>query len=97
MKRRRPVGKGYKLLKRDKNKTYKEPWLLVSSLADCHGYADKFAKCYSSRMQIEESFRDQKSYRYGLGSDLHGTKEEISLTETPRHYWPHWLIGFITC
>ncbi len=40
------VGKGYKLLKRDKNKTYKEPWLLVSSLADCHGYADKIAKCW---------------------------------------------------
>lgn len=65
------VGKGYKLLKRDKNKSYKEPWLLVSSLPECHDYASKIAKCYSSRMQIEESFRDQKSPRYGLGSDLH--------------------------
>jgi hypothetical protein len=32
------VGKGYKLLKRDKNKSYKEPWLLVSSLPECHDY-----------------------------------------------------------
>ena len=73
------VGKGYKLLKRDKNKSYKEPWLLVSSLPECHDYADKIAKCYSSRMQIEESFRDQKSSRYGLGSDLHGTKSKSRL------------------
>ncbi|EMF0715875.1 IS4-like element ISEc29 family transposase, partial [Acinetobacter baumannii] len=91
------VGKGYKLLKRDKNKTYKEPWLLVSSLADCHGYADKIAKCYSSRMQIEESFRDQKSHRYGLGSDLHGTKKksrlEILLLLAALVNWFHYLLG----
>jgi|GEM_PF-5388556 len=54
------VGKGYKLLKRDKSRQYKEPWLLVSSLPGSNGYAEKIAKCYSSRMQIEESFRDQK-------------------------------------
>ncbi|WP_445425728.1 IS4 family transposase [Alishewanella sp. HL-SH06] len=91
------VGKGYKLLKRDKNKSYKEPWLLVSSLPECHGYADKIAKCYSSRMQIEESFRDQKSSRYGLGSDLHGTKIKsrlgILLLLAALANWFHYLMG----
>lgn len=91
------VGKGYKLLKRDKNKSYKEPWLLVSSLPECHDYANKIAKCYSSRMQIEESFRDQKSPRYGLGSDLHGTKSKsrlnILLLLAALANWFHYLLG----
>ncbi|WP_445427447.1 IS4 family transposase [Alishewanella sp. HL-SH05] len=91
------VGKGYKLLKRDKNKSYKEPWLLVSSLPECHDYASKIAKCYSSRMQIEESFRDQKSPRYGLGSDLHGTKSKsrlnILLLLAALANWFHYLMG----
>ena len=91
------VGKGYKLLKRDKNKSYKEPWLLVSSLPECHDYASKIAKCYSSRMQIEESFRDQKSPRYGLGSDLHGTKSksrlDILLLLAALANWFHYLMG----
>lgn len=55
------VGTGWKLRKRDKHKSYKEPWLLVSSLAQTPDYALKIAKCYNARMQIEESFRDQKT------------------------------------
>ena len=91
------VGKGYKLLKRDKNRQYKEPWLLVSSLPESHEYAEKIAKCYSCRMQIEESFRDQKSHRYGLGSDLHGTRKksrlEILLLLAALANWFHYLLG----
>lgn len=84
-------------MKRDKNKSYKEPWLLVSSLPECHDYAGKIAKCYSSRMQIEESFRDQKSPRYGLWSDLHGTKSksrlDILLLLAALANWFHYLMG----
>lgn len=67
------VGTGWKLRKSDKHKQYKEPCLLVSSLPNCFGYATKIAKCYGKRMQIEESFRDQKSQTYGLGSEAHRT------------------------
>ncbi|MFN4053557.1 MAG: IS4 family transposase, partial [Alishewanella aestuarii] len=52
---------------------------------------------YSSRMQIEESFRDQKSHRYGLGSDLHGTRKksrlEILLLLAALANWFHYLLG----
>lgn len=69
------VGKGHKLLKKDKNRSYKEPWLLVSSLPKKHHFLEKVIKLYGMRMQIEAGFRDQKSVRFGLGSDLHRTSK----------------------
>ncbi|QTL35390.1 IS4 family transposase [Pseudoalteromonas viridis] len=69
------VGKGHKLLKRDNKRTYREPWLLVSSLPKRHNFTEKVIKLYSMRMQIEAGFRDQKSVRFGLGSDLHRTNK----------------------
>ena len=57
------VGTGWKLRKRDRHKAFKEPCLLVSSLPQVSDYARKIAKCYNARMQIEESFCDQKSKR----------------------------------
>ncbi|WP_196765353.1 hypothetical protein [Pseudoalteromonas luteoviolacea] len=35
------VGKGHKLLKRDKKRSYREPWLLVSSLPKRHNVLEK--------------------------------------------------------
>ena len=91
------VGKGCKLLKRHRNKSYKEPWLLVSSLPECHDYAAKIAKCYSSKIQIEQSFSDQKGSRHGLGSDLHSTKSQsrlgILLLLAALANWFHYLMG----
>jgi len=39
------------------------PWLLVTSLT--YATAKRVVDIYSSRMQIEESFRDMKNHRYG--------------------------------
>ena len=91
------VGTGWKLRKSDKHKQYKEPWLLVSSLPDCFNYATKIAKCYGKRMQIEESFRDQKSQTYGLGSEAHRTYKrkrlEVLLLLAALANWLHYMIG----
>lgn len=40
-----------------------DPWLLATSLAD--GDADHIVRQYAKRMQIEETFRDAKSHRFG--------------------------------
>lgn len=45
----------------------KEPWLLATSLSSKQWNAKKIVKLYSSRMQIEESFRDMKSVSLGTG------------------------------
>ncbi|QFU25193.1 IS4 family transposase [Shewanella eurypsychrophilus] len=39
----------------------KEPWLLATSLCSSSTTAKKIVKCYATRMQIEESFRDVKT------------------------------------
>ena len=45
----------------------KEPWILVTSLPENSKIAEKVVGIYSSRMQIEEGFRDLKSTKYGFG------------------------------
>jgi hypothetical protein len=47
-----------------------EPWLLVSSLGLQHLSADAVVRLYSQRMRIEQSFRDTKNLRVGLGLDV---------------------------
>lgn len=51
----------------------KEPWLLATSLPVTSTLAKRVVACYSQRMQIEESFRDVKSTRFGLSLELHLT------------------------
>lgn len=41
----------------------KEPWLLATSLTDDGSH--RIVKIYSKRMQIEETFRDEKNHRFG--------------------------------
>jgi hypothetical protein len=43
-----------------------DPWMLVTSL---DGPAAEIVRCYSTRMQIEETFRDKKSHRFGWALD----------------------------
>jgi hypothetical protein len=45
----------------------KEPWILATNLPKTYN-TTKVMYAYKKRMQIEESFRDIKSTRYGLGS-----------------------------
>ena len=47
-----------------------EPWLLVSSLGLQHLSADAIVGLYTQRMRIEQSFRDTKNLRVGLGLDV---------------------------
>lgn len=47
------------------NKRMKEPWCLVTSRGDAT--ASSTVKLYGRRFTIEETFRDQKDLRFGLG------------------------------
>jgi len=46
---------------------HRAPWLLVTSLPHEHGSERRIKQLYAQRMQIEETFRDAKSHRWGLG------------------------------
>lgn len=48
-------------------KLYKDPWLSATSLPNTYGAAKRIMKLYALRMQIEETFRDCKGQRWGLG------------------------------
>lgn len=48
------------------SRSYREPWLLVSSLQGRNA-AKKVMTIYKKRMTIEEAFRDLKSTKYGFG------------------------------
>lgn len=48
-----------------KAKNMREPWCLATSLSDCS--ASEVVKLYKRRFTIEETFRDQKNPRFGLG------------------------------
>ncbi len=48
----------------------REPWLLVTSLSSQSARAKRVVSIYAGRMQIEESFRDLKSERFGLGFEV---------------------------
>lgn len=45
----------------------REPWLLVSSIGLQHLEAQAIVTLYAQRMRIEQSFRDTKNLRWGLG------------------------------
>lgn len=70
---------------------WKEPWLLTTSLpVETEEQANAIIKRYGARMQIEESFRDQKSARFGLGMAMHHTHKTKRLTVLV-------LIGTLAC
>jgi Transposase DDE domain len=45
----------------------REPWLLATSLSPRRWSAHRVVRAYEKRMQIEETFRDLKSHRWGYG------------------------------
>lgn len=53
----------------------REPWLLATSLKVTSKLATHVVNIYKTRMQIEEGFRDNKSFRFGLGFELNQTKK----------------------
>jgi hypothetical protein len=46
---------------------HRAPWLLVTSLPHELGSERRIKQLHTQRMQIEETFRDAKSHRWGLG------------------------------
>ena len=58
-------------------KRAKEPWLLATSLVN--GDASAVVACYAKRFQIEETFRDTKSHRFGFSFEDAGSRTECRL------------------
>lgn len=52
----------------------REPWLLVTSLPATTKLAKRIVNIYKTRMQVEESFRDVKSVRFGIGLELNHSR-----------------------
>lgn len=70
--RRARGGHSRKMARRER-----EPWLLAASVSLAELQAAEIVALYAKRMQIEQSFRDLKSHRYGAAF-------EDSLTRDPR-------------
>lgn len=66
----------------DYSRSTREPWLLASSLGENYS-PQAVIGMYKRRMKIEESFRDLKSNKYGLGMEkvktIHKNRLEIFL------------------
>jgi len=75
----------------------REPWLLVTSLPAISKLAKKVVSIYSTRMQIEESFRDVKSVRFGIGFELNLSRSaerlQILLLVAMIATFVLWLLG----
>jgi len=61
------------------SKAAEEPWILVTSLPKKFNSEKKIVKIYKTRMQIEESFRDAKSTKFGFGFEHARTKSRERL------------------
>jgi len=76
---------------------HRAPWLLATSLPHARGSSRKIKQLYAQRMQIEETFRDTKSHRSGLG--LHyarcdnGRRLEVLLLIAALASLVLWLVG----
>lgn len=57
----------------------RDPWFLATSLTEEGASSLEIVEYYSSRMQIEEEFRDTKSHKYGFGLSDSGTKIHIRI------------------
>ena len=77
----------------------REPWILASNLPAGRRLAHSVVQIYRQRMQIEESFRDMKSARFGLALEFHRSRDPqrlaILLLILAFALWVLWLIGSI--
>jgi hypothetical protein len=76
---------------------HKAPWLLATSLPHDRLACRKIKRLYALRMQIEETFRDLKNHRWGLGvryaHSRDGKRLEILLLIAALTTLMHWLLG----
>jgi hypothetical protein len=61
-------------------KSAREPWLLATSLSRAQYTPAQVVGMYGKRMQIEQSFRDLKSHRYGMGFEDSQTRDSKRLS-----------------
>jgi len=77
----------------------REPWLLATSMKVNSKIAKQVKNIYATRMQIEETFRDVKSARFGLGFELNGTYKtkrlQILLMIVMLALFVLWVLGLI--
>ena len=77
----------------------KEPWLLASSMQVNSKLAKQIKNIYATRMQIEETFRDVKSARFGLGFELNESYKpkrlQILLMIVMLALFVLWILGMI--
>jgi hypothetical protein len=75
----------------------REPWLIVASPALADLSARQLVALYARRMQIESSFRDLKSHRYGQGFEdsltRSGKRIEILLLVNALAAFASWIAG----
>lgn len=80
-----------------KARAQREPWLLAVSPSLAHLKPAQIVNHYTTRMQIEEAFRDLKCVRYGLGFalNLSRTRERLAalLLIALLSFFVLWLIG----
>jgi len=88
---------GHGTLAKRARKLYKDPWLIATSLPHTPGAAKRIMKLYALRMQIEETFRDGKGHRWGLGLQYARSRDprrwEILLLIGTLATAIHWLVG----
>jgi hypothetical protein len=76
---------------------HRAPWLIGTSLPHSPGNSRRITNLYAQRMQIEETFRDTKSHRWGFG--LHyarcndGRRLEVLLLIAALAALALWLVG----
>lgn len=75
----------------------REPWLLVTSLPASSKMTKRVVDIYRTRMQIEESFRDVKSVRFGVGFELNMSRSarrvQLLLLVAMVAAFTLWLLG----
>lgn len=75
----------------------REPWLIVASPGLSSASARQLVNLYARRMQIESSFRDLKSHRYGQGFEDNltrsGPRLQILLLVSTLATFASWLAG----
>lgn len=71
------AGKGWKLRKKDKHHSYKEPWLLVSNLAYCFNYANKINKHMLRGCKSKKHSATRKARLMALAATLIARKRKV--------------------
>jgi hypothetical protein len=82
---------------RQYRRLHRAPWLLATSLSHSRGSSRRIRELYAQRMQIEETFRDTKSHRWGFAFSYarsnNGRRLEVLLLIAALATLVLWLVG----